>query len=384
LLAVAAEDGTLMHVFAVGVGQSWPELAAVASLLHLKVRPTLGPTISSRNSAQGFQLLNELLSNPAVRPDIINEQTEWLAMQEADAVPILLAVKAEPAYVPWSNAQLTALLAASDLAVNASELIGNWQHFDQVLGNDGLVEVVGRVIRDEKERKPFIDGCNQPSLALAALGSIDAEPKVKRQADVWSWAKRLVKNASKEDWEAALQTDPPGALVDLALALVDGGKAPSEPRSLSDALYTHFQRLADGDRSSWQPDGSDFGGLTGLLSERARDVLASQLCANLEGRASVMDPSLLATYGDFLGDEQSFRSHPKLPNVVERFVANDDIDALTWVAGVAEREKETFRSTGRAREIENLIAKLDARIDDAGDSSSEVLLHVRDLVKAQQ
>jgi hypothetical protein len=78
------------------------------------------------------------------------------------------------------------------------------------------------------------------------------------------------------------------------------------------------------------------------------------LCAELEGRDGQVGPELFPTYGEFLGGEKGFRSHPKLPNVIERFVARDQWPVVAWFVELAERENDAFNETGRRDEMNHL------------------------------
>ena len=120
------------------------------------------------------------------------------------------------------------------------------------------------------------------------------------------WAGRSLAAAPAKDWQSALSAEDGGPLLELGIRLAGSDRAPPEPQGLKDAIHEHFQGIADGE-PVWQPDPAAFFGLTRLLRAAARRVLASQLCAELEGRGGQVPPALFATYGSFLAGEQAFR-----------------------------------------------------------------------------
>jgi hypothetical protein len=109
-------------------------------------------------------------------------------------------------------------------------------------------------------------------------------------------------------------------------------------------------------------------------------VLSSQLCAELEGRAGQVSLSLLATYGDFLGDESAFRTHEKLPNVIERLVANEAWEAVEWFVNVATKHHDAVSEAGRQAELQHLRSRVAEKATALGAGSPTPLLDLADLL----
>jgi hypothetical protein len=82
---------------------------------------------------------------------------------------------------------------------------------------------------------------------------------------------------------------------------------------------------------------------------------------------------LFPTYGEFLAGEPAFRTHSKLPNVVERFVARDQWEIVRWFVELAETHPDTLDAANRQDEMENLRANVAERLASAGDDAPEPL-----------
>ena len=114
-------------------------------------------------------------------------------------------------------------------------------------------------------------------------------------------------------------------------------------------------------------------------------MLASQLCAELEGRDGQIGAALFTTYGPFLAGEKAFRTHAKLPNVVERLVAHDNWDAVQWVADVAEQHSDMLEPDGRENEIAHLADRVKEKLEEFGEDNEppDALRKLSDLLPSQ-
>ena len=111
------------------------------------------------------------------------------------------------------------------------------------------------------------------------------------------------------------------------------------------------------------------------LADLRRFVMCSRVSSAPSSRAETvrLRPHLFPTYGDFLGGDTAFRSHPKLPNVIERFVARDQWPIVGWFAQLATREPDAVDETGRRDEMEHLRQSVGERLGARGDEAPDEL-----------
>jgi hypothetical protein len=370
VLGAAADDGTLMHLVAVAYANGWYSEAGAASMLHLLVRPELPEPAASRQSPTGVATVRQALSglSPA---ELVAAQLEWLKQHKRDAFEVVFAV-AKGVAQPWVDQQMRALSDADALVTTPAQFLANWEYLRTVLGPEYFLRHTRQLLDRETRRERILAGLNDPQLALDSLAAADGEKVATYLSEVERAAATILRSATAADWETALRSTETQPLLSLAVRLAGIKAAPRNPTGLQDALHAHFQALA-ADEEAWHPDAATFAKLTRLLGGPARRVLASQLCAELEGRDGQVGPELFPTYGEFLGGETGFRSHPKLPNVVERFVARDQWPVVAWFVQLAEREEDALNETGRRDEMNHLREAVAERLRSTGDEAPEEL-----------
>jgi hypothetical protein len=379
VLDAAADDGTLLHLVAVAMANAWYAEAAGASMLHLVARPELPdlppelPDLPSptRQAPTGLVALREALSTLAPA-ELVAAQLEWLTSHSREAFQLVAGISKAPSSQPWVDNQMRALSDAGVLVTSAAQFLTNWGYLRRVLGPDHFRRHSRQLLDKEPSREKILGGLTDPQRALDALAAAEDGEAAPYLGEVESGAAALVQAATPEEWVAAVRLTETDPLLALALRLVGTSAAPKNPNGLQEALHAHFQALAE-EGEAWQPGGPDFEKLTRLLGAPARRVLASQLCAELEGRDGQVGPGLFPTYGDFLGDEPAFRTHAKLPNVIERFVARDQWPVVSWFVGLANRERDALDDKGRADEMEHLKETVADKIRLAGEAAPEEL-----------
>lgn len=372
VLGVAADNGTLLHLVAVATANTWYSEAADASMLHLVARPELpDPPSPTRQSPSGLATLRQVLASLAPA-ELLDAQLEWLKSHNREAFEIVARISKGPNTQPWVDNQMPQLSDAGALYTSAAQFVANWGYLRKVLGPDHFRRHSRQLLDKESSREKILAGLTDPQRALDVLVAAEQDNAASYLPEVESAAAALVRSASPEDWAAAVKATETDPLLSLALRLVGTSAAPKNPNGLQDALHAHFQALA-GEEEAWQPGGADFEKLTRLLGVAARRVLASQLCAELEGRDGQVGPELFPTYGDFLGGEPAFRTHSKLPNVIERFVARDQWPVVAWFVELAKREPDAINDKGRQEEIEHLRETVAEKIRLAGDGVPEEL-----------
>ena len=382
-LGGAADDGTLMDVVAVATRNDWNAEGAAASMLHLVVRPTMEEVEVLRQSALGMQSVRQALADPSTETSLTAAQLGWLKDHATEAFGVLMRIGEAGSSQAWVDRQLTDLFEASALVTSADEYISSWDYLANVLGDAGFTGYTRGVLDDAASRAQIIDRCDDPVLIAVALRASSLGEEAQYAADLDAWASKTVKAASTDQWDAALQSPAEDdALLEIALGLSGTKDAPSDPAGLKDALHRHFQALANGE-AVWQPDGETFAKLANLLGKAARGVLASQLCASLEGKDGQIGTGVFSTYGPFLGGEEGFRKHEKLPNIVERLVAHDDLGAIEWFVELATSHPDTFAPEGREAEIGNLSRKVSEKLLEAGEDASEELTGLASLLPGQ-
>ncbi|MCE9623346.1 MAG: KAP family NTPase [Actinomycetia bacterium] len=368
ILDLPADDGTLMHQFSFANRQGWAKQAGTISMLHLYARPALPEPQQVRDSYGGTQTLRDLLQSPAQYSQIVAGQQAWLVSHSPDAVDILLLVSANSNNRPWVELHLRELESSSALSVTANVYLANWHFFQTALGDEGFVRLTQRMLGDSDNRATILVPSATPSFARTILAAMVSSPDADSARDVRKWARDMIKSATTQTWQEQLNNPAGGPVVDLALQLSDTKERAKDPVGLSEALHLHFQTLA-GDQSAWQPDGETFNKVVGLLGSGPRRMLASQICAALEGR-DLINPRLFVTYGGFLSGESAFRTHAKLFNVVERLIAHDQWDAVQWVNEMAERHADTVQPTGREGEKQHLSQRVKDKIFELGDGAT--------------
>jgi KAP family P-loop domain len=380
VLGTAGDDGTLMHVVAVASANGWHSEAGAASMLHLVVRPELPEPAPSRQAPTGVATVRQALSG--LSPvELVAAQLEWLKQHKREAFEVVFAV-GKGAAQPWVDQQMRALSDANALVTSPAQFLANWEYLRTVLGPDRFVRHTRQLLDREASRQRILTGLKDPQLALDSLSAADGEEVTPYLGEVQKAAATILRSASAADWETALMSTETQPLLSLAVRLSGTKAAPRNPTGLQDALHADFQALA-AEGEAWHPDGATFAKLTRLLGGPARRVLASQLCAELEGRDGQVGPQLFPTYGEFLAGETGFRSHPKLPNVVERFVARGHWPVVAWFVELAEREEDVLNETGRRDEMNHLREAVAERLRATGNEAPEELKKLGALLGVQ-
>jgi hypothetical protein len=266
---------------------------------------------------------------------------------------------------------------------SASQFVGNWEYLRSVLGSERFLRHARQLLDKDPSREKILAAIQEPQRGLDALDAATiGETAASYIGDVEQAAANLVQETSQDDWSTALQSPQTTSLLALALRVVDGAAESGNPSGLQQALHEHFQTLVVGNEA-WAPPGAEFAKLTMLLSAPARHVLASQLCAELEGSDGQVGSALLLTYGDFLGAESAFRTHSKLPNVIERLVARDQWTDVGWFVDLAKREPDALDEKGRADEMAHLRESVGEKVRTLGSEAPEELKQLAGLFGIQ-
>jgi hypothetical protein len=373
VLGAAADDGTLMDLVALASSNEWHVESAAASMLYLVVRPELSPEPEPvRQAPTGTAKVRQVLATPQDDAQLAGAQLAWLKQHKREAFELIANVSKGSAQA-WVDQQMRALSEAGELVTSSAQFVHNWEYLRRVLGQEHFVRHTRQILDVPAGRERVLAEIRDPLFALDALDASELETDADYSPEIKAWAGNILKTASADDWSRALQTaETTEPLLELAVRLAGAREAPTNPVGLQDGLHAHFKLLAGGD-GAWHPDGQTFAKLTRLLGANSRRVLASQICAELEGRDGQVGPELFLTYGEFFAGETAFRTHPKLPNVLERFVARDQWDVVAWFVDIAQRYEDTLGSGGREEEMAHLKDSVAERLASAGDESPESL-----------
>jgi hypothetical protein len=367
ILGPVADDGTLMHMVSFANTNAWYPEAAAALLLHLVARPSFPEPAVAREAAAGSQLVRGMLADPSSAPELTKAAHAWLASHKDEGLALLFALTKEATFRPWVEHQERELFAVNALDVSAKQFAANWKYFQTVLGDEPFVQLSTGLLGRARSRKEILKA-DDIELAQFVRG---LEPESENE-DLRDWARRLVRAAPSSEWEAALGSVDGGSLLQLAVGVGAESAESVDPTGLVDALHAHFRALATG-AEAWRPEPDEFGVLVSLLRPEARHVLASQLCAELEGLDSAVGPHLFPVYGATLANESTFRTHQKLPNIVERLIAHDDWNSVGWAAELAAANPDTLAAEGRSEEIQHLTHRVRERLEELGDDAPDEL-----------
>jgi hypothetical protein len=98
-----------------------------------------------------------------------------------------------------------------------------------------------------------------------------------------------------------------------------------------------------------------------------------------------VDPALFTTYGDFLASERQFRVHQKLPNFIERLVAQNDWNGVQWIVDTARAHRDTVEHAKKwESELEHLRNKVNEKLAELGDEAPEVLGDLAGLLPSEK
>ena len=337
LLGSAADNGTLVNLIAVAQANNWPREAAMAAMLHIVVRPDLGTPQGLRSSATGHAVLQQAMTDPTTQPWLVSEQVTWCRDHKNEALALLVRVAVkQPDFQKWASHVVGALHESGDLELSPEQSRVQWKYIRSVIGIPDFTELTRDMFSDGAAREAILADNDDAGLTEVALGLPEDPDDRASRAALRSWANTLLKATDQAEWDTALRNPKGDPRLNVGLALAGTKDAPSGLGALGRALHPHFTAVINGD-NVWQPDAATFAKLTKLLTAPNRRTLASQFCAELEGRDGSVSPGLVATYGDFLAEEATFRTHPKLPNVIERLVAHEQWPEVEWIVAVATR-----------------------------------------------
>jgi len=372
-IAAAAEDGTLMHLVAIANDDASYQLVAAASMLSLIADPSLPSAATApRRTVEGATLIQAVLADPATHPEISSAHQAWLVQHSAEALAMLVRlVQEQPTSAPWVEHQLQELERSSQLKVSPAEYGEEWGYLHQVLGDEGFIRLTKTLLGQDDVRKAILSASKDAELANLLLDKIGSDAAYFH--DLTAWASGIVKVTARDTWDEELGSASGGPSLDLAIRLAGTPDAPSDPSNLEDALHGHFEALADGKEEAWLPEASRFDMLAGLFSAPTRVVLAERLCTALAEYHEGIGAGVFKTYGNFLGEEAAFRTHEKLPRVVERLVAYDDWEAVGWVADLGERHPDTLHRDQGDTNMEYLTGKVAAKLQEASDAPAPEL-----------
>ena len=382
LLQQLVNDGSLAHQFAVAATKDWEIAAASTSMLLLSVQlSTIEPQVS-RNSAAGILKLREVLSNPITDTKIADAQSRWLIEHSSEAWALLMRqLNANAGNEPWVNYQIRALRADFKLIVTATEFAESFDVLRRALGEEAFRNLLAEVLEVPKNRAAVTASSQSPELAKEAVLFAFGEPGCpKAQSGISRWANNILSKASQADWESSLSVLAGGPFVQLGLIVSSLSKPPVIGANLDNALRAHANLLVAG-QVGWTPSSEEFSKVASLLDKDSQEVLASHLCANLEGKegAEISD-TFFEVYGAFLSRQREFRIHQKLPNVVERLVAGDRWEALKWFVGVAQEHDDTLNRDKRGAAFDVLRRKSIERVKAEGDVKPVPLLDLLQLL----
>lgn len=370
-----AEDGTLLHHLHRAFTNAWPDAFVLAAMLVIEFR---GPLLSidppaTREAVQGINALRQFVSNPAGTPPIADAQLRWFAGHLNVASFVLGKMKAQPELVPWGNFFLTTIVEKEGETLAAGTFKNNWGVLDIALGEQQFDLLALAMLTNAEKRNEITADNRDLKLAVRLLATTSSADGDEARGAVLGWAYTLISAGTKEEWLNDLQVQGGGSLVHLVLDVSPTRKeAPVSP-DLSDALHDYAQNLESG-QPVWQISASGLKTISSLLAPANRKVLASELCAGLEGLNGSFDPAFLAVFGDFLEDEESFRQHPKLPIVLARLVTNESWDRLKWFVDMAKRHSDVLNDSVREEDLDDLKMKVQEKIDADAEESSDSLV----------
>ncbi|WP_160291820.1 P-loop NTPase fold protein [Acidithrix ferrooxidans] len=371
ILQQLASDGSRTHQFAVAVTKDWEIAAASTSMLLLSVQLSTTEPQVSRSSAAGILKLREILSNPTTDTKIADAQSRWLIEHSSEAWALLMRqLSAGVGNEPWVSYQIRALRVDSNLVVTATEFAESFDVLRRALGEEGFRSLLGEILKEPKNRVAVTTNSQNPELAHEAVLFAFGEPGCsKAQPGISRWANHILSKASQADWESSLSVLAGGPFVQLGLIVSSLSKPPVLGGTLDNAIRSHANLLIAG-QIGWTPSSEEFLKVVSLLDKDLQGVLASHLCANLEGKegAEISD-KFFEVYGAFLSGQRLFRIHEKLPNVVERLVAGDRWEALKWFVGVAQKHGDTLNRDNRGAAFDVLRRKSIERVDAEGDAT---------------
>jgi predicted Fe-Mo cluster-binding NifX family protein len=309
--------------------------------------------------------------------ELVSAQLAWLKAHPREAFDLVVRARKGPSAAQWADQHLRSLAEEEAFVTSRDQLLRNWAYVRRVLGADLFMKHVREMLDRDAARAGILSSITAPSAVLDAIAASEMGERASYVDEAEQAGIRVLAAASPSNWDEALKSSSTEALLTLALRVGGSSGAPKNPPGLQDAIHAHFKTLADEPESeAWQPDGATFKQLTRLLNAPSRKVLASQFCAELEGRDGQVGPQLFATYGEFLSNEAGFRSHPKLPNVLERFLARDEWSVVAWFVELARQHPDALDGGGRHDEMQHLQEKVAEKLEAAGESPPTELVEL--------
>jgi energy-coupling factor transporter ATP-binding protein EcfA2 len=376
-----ADDGTLMHHFSQANSKGWLAGAAAASMLFLRVRPSTAEPAPAREAATGVQVLRDTLANPGTNPTLADTQGKWLGHHAGEAVELLRRqLAADPRNAPWVDAQLKTMFESKTLELSPEQFVATWEVLRRALGSEDFEALTGAELIDPNKRLTILPAIPDCRFALVTLKiSVVGSPAEVARPEVLASSARLLQEASRDDWLEALNEPAGGPLVHLAIQLSASEARKETPPALDEALHEHAKRLQTG-QPAWSPSGDEFARLTALLDSSVRGVLASGLCAGLEVLDGEINIAFFNVYGEFLTSEEQFRTHSKVPNVIQRLLERDNWESVGWFVKLAKTSRDTLATQGREEAFLSLTRKAFERLEAMGEDAPSQLKDMVELL----
>jgi hypothetical protein len=374
-LAGLASDGSLMHMVSLAQRNDWITEAARCQMLHLRLHPDFPAVPATREAAQGQAITTQSLADPNANPALTDAQAVWLNSHRDDAFGLLMELYEGPASPVWVDEHIRRLDEDSALKVSAPQFVSYWRTLSRALGK--RFDALARALTRAQRGRQAITKSSDAAFALSVLSAVDASEEAPDYiAELVQWASQIIVGVPQADWEAGLLQAEGSPLLELANAVAGRPGTAGAVPNLASALHRHHQSLMSGE-DVWMPDADRFASITRLIGGPARKAEASAVCADLEGKDGVVDPSFFKTYGKFLQDERSFRTHQKLPYFIERAVAADEWESVSGIVDLAKRHSDTVDESHRQDELQHLKTSVASKIAElkANDIDPPMALH---------
>jgi hypothetical protein len=353
-LREASENGNLMNALQVASQNAFWNEAAAASMIELTFHPEMPEPALLRASAQGAVALRQVLADPSSHAELFGAQERWLTTHSQEAGSLIFELAKIDAYLPWVTEQLRSLAHQDHLQITVSQLLTNLHLIKSALEEIDLIRLTDHLLADPETITSIAQSANPDALALAlracANGSLGHDPKPFLDAGT-----DLLRGQPKENWIGVLNTPtstlPP--LLELTIMISRLGNTLAPSTYLYEALHDHAKSLSSG-APVWSTDSTTFNDLANAIGSDSKKVLARESVGFLESRDGEIGSHFFSTYGDFLREEASFRTHPQLPTVVARLVAVGAWDKVDWFVSASHDYPDIFDPTGRESETEHL------------------------------
>jgi len=367
------DNGTFMNALQVAVQNGFWDEAAAASFLQLMFYPSLPEPGALRASQSGTAILRQVLNDPASQQELFQAQNRWLAAHPTIRELRLFELASVGGYKAWATAQLQALASAGYLHLTASQLLMNLKLIQSALNDASVTFLVRELLNDPLENQSIVESGNPQAIALAirsgSADGVDFDPTPFIEAAI-----PILIGQTKDTWSSLLNTPSPvvPTLIELAIATSRSGNVIDPPTALYDALHNHSKALAIG-ADVWTSDAKSFNDLVEAIGTDSSEILARQIAGFLENRDGDMGAGFLPTYGDFLREQKSFRTHEGLPTAISILVATGSWTNIGWFVDLSKAFPDVFESTGREAAIEHLKSTVKTKLSELSDAIPQQL-----------